>query len=151
MNHYLHPGQLFAADTPYVVTTILGSCVAVCLLDARSPVAGMNHFMLPYWSLNGSSSSRYGNVAIAQLIERVVALGADRASLKAKLFGGACVLGVPSKDGSHLGEHNVELARRLLEQEGIPVIAEDVGGTCGRKLVFDTASGSVFIKRIDRL
>lgn len=151
MRHYLHPGQLFATNTPSVVTTVLGSCVAVCLLDTRSPVAGMNHYMLPYWSMNGNASPRYGNVAIAQLLKHIVALGADKASLKAKLFGGACVLGTRDNVNSYLGDSNVELARRLLKQEGIPIIAEDVGGSCGRKLVFDTANGSVLVKMIDRL
>jgi hypothetical protein len=40
--YYLHTGQVFATDEPYAVTTILGSCVAVCLWDDRSQVAGRN-------------------------------------------------------------------------------------------------------------
>jgi chemotaxis protein CheD len=149
--YYLHPGQWFATNEPVEVTTILGSCVAVCLWDTRSQVAGINHYMLPYWSSSDQASPRFGNVAVEQLIKRVLALGAKRERLKAKLFGGACVLEAFTKINGDLGAKNVEVARHLLYQNGIPIIAEDVGGDFGRKLIFSTLGGAVRIKTIDRL
>ncbi|HZS08154.1 MAG TPA: chemotaxis protein CheD [Blastocatellia bacterium] len=146
--HYLHPGQVFATSEPYAVTTILGSCVAVCLWDARSQVAGINHYMLPLWSRSGHSSPRFGNVAMGQLIRKTLALGAEKECLRAKLFGGACVLAALGSVNSDLGAKNIELARQILNQEGIPVVAEDSGGDFGRKLIFNTVSGSVMVKKI---
>ena len=32
-SHFLYPGMLLAVDVPGTITTILGSCVAVCLWD----------------------------------------------------------------------------------------------------------------------
>src|SRR5260370_577160 len=80
---YLHPGQMFASTEPCVVTTILGSCVAICLWDPSTGVGGANHYLLPYQVREGQSSARFGNVAVRGLIEKVLALGAVTRNLQA--------------------------------------------------------------------
>ena len=146
---YLHAGQLHAAAAPTAITTVLGSCVAVCLWDRERGVGGVNHFLLPYFVAGGAASSpRFGNVAMARLVEGVVALGARRQNLQAKVFGGACVIDAFHGRGEHLGTKNVEVAVALLEREQIPVVAQDVGGRRGRKVIFHTDSGVALVKRI---
>jgi chemotaxis protein CheD len=141
---YLHPGQFFAAAQPTAVTTILGSCVAICLWDPSLGVGGINHYLLPHWAGGAESSPRFGNVAFSRLMERLRALGAQPQNLQAKVFGGACV--VEAFRGQHLGSKNVEVARRLLQEAGIPVVQEDVGGRKARKLVFHVDDGATAIK-----
>ena len=145
---YLHPGQLHASATACTITTILGSCVAVCLFDRVRGVGGANHYLLPYHAGHDQASPRFGNVAVQSLLDRVLALGAVRRDLEAKLFGGACVLDAFRNGDNHLGTKNVEAARALLHAEGIPVRAEDVGGRRGRKLVFHVDDGSALVKLI---
>ena len=60
---YLHPGQLVVSAAPCSVSTILGSCVAVCVWDEETGIGGMNHFLLPNFAGRGLSSARFGNVA----------------------------------------------------------------------------------------
>ncbi len=144
---YVLPGRLFVTAEPYVMTTILGSCVAVCLWDPTLPAGGINHFLLPHWAGPRQSSGRFGNLAMKRLIEKTLALGSRRRDLRAKIFGGAHVLDQPQDDGRHLGSRNVEVARRVLAREGIPIVAEDVGGTGGRKVIFHTVDGSVLLRR----
>jgi chemotaxis protein CheD len=144
---YLHAGQLAAFREPRAISTVLGSCVAVCLWDAATRVGGMNHFLLPHRAGAGETSPRFGNVAMGQLLDAVVRLGARFSHLQAKLFGGASVLG-GTRPGDTLGEQNVQLARSLLHAAGIPVVAEDTGGTRGRRLVFHTDDGLAFVKRL---
>ncbi|PYQ18463.1 MAG: hypothetical protein DMF79_14935 [Acidobacteria bacterium] len=104
---YLAPGRLYASAEAVQVTTILGSCVSVCLWDAQQRVGGINHFLLPE---GVPPSPRFGASATSLLIEEVLALGARRSRLRAKVFGGACVLEAFRK--SHpLGMRNVEVAR----------------------------------------
>jgi GGDEF domain-containing protein/chemotaxis receptor (MCP) glutamine deamidase CheD len=92
LSHYLYPGGIFAADPrPHRVTTVLGSCVSVCLWDRVRGVGGINHFLLPLWNGDGLPTPRYGNIAIAALIDRMLALGCSRENLRAKLFGGAAM------------------------------------------------------------
>jgi chemotaxis protein CheD len=142
---YLHAGQLAAPERPAAITTILGSCVAVCLWDSALRQGGMNHFLLPYWSGNGSASARFGNVAVDALIESLGRIGSRKGSLQAKLFGGACVIRAFTS-GERLGVKNVQLARKLLAGHGVPVVAEDVLGRRGRKLVFHTDDGAAWVK-----
>jgi chemotaxis protein CheD len=145
---YLHPGEIHASGHPARVTTILGSCVAVCLFDARRHVAGLNHFLLPSAPAASATSIRYGDVAIGVLIRRVLNLGATREGLTAKIFGGANVLHAFAEGSRHIGLANVDVARELLERNGIPLVAEDVGGTRGRKLVFSLPDGAAWVKGI---
>jgi chemotaxis protein CheD len=142
---YLAPGLLFASADAVQVTTILGSCVAVCLWDLEARVGGLNHFLLPH---GAPPSPRFGEHAVPLLLQRVLALGASRERLRAKLFGGACVLEA-FRAGSALGGRNVAVARELLAAERIPVAAEDVGGDRGRKVVFEVQTGSAWIRAID--
>lgn len=142
---YLQPGQLYASTQPSAVTTVLGSCVAICLWDAARGVGGMNHYLLPHWAGAGQGSPRFGNIAVAELVERLVALGAARGRLQAKVFGGACVLEAFQARQGHLGEKNAAVAFKRLEGLGIPVVSHDVGGRSGRKLIFHTDKGGAWI------
>ncbi len=148
-HHYLMAGGIFAQGTPHRVTTVLGSCVSVCLWDGMLSIGGINHYMLPFWNGEGLASPRYGNIAIAKLIERMQDLGAERRNLRAKVFGGGIVLNV-SNPFMNIGERNVQLAEDLLKNEGIPIVSADTGGHVGRKLIFETSSGTVLVKKLPR-
>jgi chemotaxis protein CheD len=93
-------------------------------------------------------SPRFADHATTLLLQRVLALGAEPSRLRAKLFGGACVLEV-LRASSALGARNVEVARERLSAEGIPVVAEDVGGDLGRKLIFEVQTGSAWVRAVD--
>jgi chemotaxis protein CheD len=143
---YLHPGQLFVTTAPTTVTTILGSCVAVCIWDPALGIGGINHYLLPMGFKTASAGLRYGNVAIEHLLEKLERAGTLRSNLRAKVFGGACVLDAMRGKGNHLGGKNVEIARSALADAGIPIVATDVGGDRGRKLIFHPHDGNALIK-----
>jgi chemotaxis protein CheD len=149
-NAYLHAGHMFVSGTPCRVSTILGSCVSVALFDPVAQVGGLNHFLLPQGPENTAPSARFGTIAVPWLIDALVAAGAQRRSLQAKLFGGACVLRAfkGPNSGTHLGQKNVEVARQILIDEGIPVAAEDVEGDRGRKLIFQTHDGAAWVRSL---
>ncbi|HSC59227.1 MAG TPA: chemotaxis protein CheD [Gemmatimonadales bacterium] len=145
---FVHTGDVFVSATSTVASTILGSCVAVCLWDARAGVGGINHFLLPWEVENGISSTRYGNVATRALIARLEALGSRRTQLLAKVFGGASVLDTATPAADALGARNVAFAERALAEAGIPIVSRDVGGTRGRKLYFRTDDGSAWVRKL---
>ncbi len=147
--HYLLAGSLFVHERPHLVTTVLGSCVSVCLWDSVLRHGGINHFMLPFWNGEGLASPKYGNIAIAKLIERFLDLGSDHRNLRAKVFGGGIVLNV-TNPFMNIGERNIELAMDMLKEERIPVISNDTGGTVGRKLIFNSGDGTVLVKKLTR-
>lgn len=141
---YLHAGQLAVASEPTAIATVLGSCVAVCLWDPGSRVGGVNHFLLPH-HVERERSPRFGTVAVPALVDAVVRAGASRTALVAKVFGGASVLGGIAHP-RRLGAENAALALHLLEEAGIRVLDQDVGGERGRKLVFVSDEGTAWVK-----
>jgi chemotaxis protein CheD len=145
---FLQPGQLHVASGPLAISTVLGSCVAVCLWDRDLQVGGMNHYLLPYHIQGPIDPWRYGAGAIDGLLAELERRGSWRARLRAKIFGGACVLEAFQGQARHLGERNVTLARERLAELGIAVDAEAVGGNRGRKVIFHTDDGSAWVKTL---
>lgn len=145
---YLHPGQTFAAAEPARISTIVGSCVAVFLRDARRRNIGLTHFLLPEHDGRGPASSRYGDVALKILLDKLLDLGSQRKDLLAKVYGGACLFeAFRSGAGEHLGTKNSSFALQWLEQHGIRVTETQVGGTRGRKIEID-ADGSASVREV---
>lgn len=142
---YLHAGQVHASAEPCSVVTVLGSCVAVCLFDRQAGAGGMNHFLLPNTTIR-EQSNRFGGFAMAHLLEQVLAAGANRGRLEAKIFGGACV--IDAFKTRNLGSENVEVAVKALQEAGIPVVEHDVGGQHGRKVVFHTDVGAAWVRKL---
>jgi len=147
--YYLYPSNIFASREIYYITTLLGSCVAVCLYDRRQQFGGMNHFMLPFWNGNGLASPKYGNIAIRQLIHKMENLGSQRADLIAKVFGGASVLDIDTTL-FNVGERNAEQAMAELANMDIKVIASSIKGERARKIIFNTFTGEVRQKYIEK-
>ena len=146
---YLHAGQIFVSVHPSVVTTILGSCVSVCLWDRVVGIGGINHYVMAVG--NGRRSGdvgRFGHLAIPRLIDGMIGVGSRKPDLVAKVFGGANVIGAIAGGKNHVGTKNVEQALAMLETEGIPVVAQDVGGSRGRKLIFNTQDGVARVRKL---
>lgn len=150
----IHPGEFYATREDTVISTVLGSCVAVGLFDASTGIGGLNHFMLPdAMSENGliaSPQARYGMYAMELLINELMKLGLRKADMKAKVFGGGSVLKAMNGAAARLPRSNVDFAFEYLAKESIPVLASDVGGWRGRKIFFFPRTGKVLLKRIGR-
>ncbi len=146
----IYPGEYYIS-TKDIISTVLGSCISVCIKDARTGIAGMNHFLLPgdvrSRDIFVSSSAKYGMFAMELLIGELVKRGADRKGMVAKVFGGAHVLNFRKTDGD-VPDSNIEFVLAYLSMERIPVISKDVGGNKGRKILFFTDTGKVLLKRI---
>lgn len=142
---YLHPGQFTVAIAPCTITTILGSCVAVCLYDPMARIGGLNHFLLPR-APDKSTSLRFGSVAVPRLIDAMVEYGAVRRRLQAKVIGGACVLDVYRDHPSHVGRQNVLAAVQALFEAAIPVVMTDIEGSRGRRVVFHAHTGDLVVR-----
>lgn len=137
-----------------MLSTVLGSCIAVCLRDERKRVGGINHFMLPMSAESaGQTPSRdamlYGDTAMEVLINALMRVGCDRRHLEAKVFGGAKIAAV--FDHSAIGERNAQFAMDFLAHEKIVVRSRDTGGSSPRRVLFEPWSGRVLVQHIDPL
>jgi chemotaxis receptor (MCP) glutamine deamidase CheD len=139
-------GDVTTSVKPVVLQTLLGSCVAVCLWDPVLCAGGMNHIMLPRGRL-GPDDSRYGAYSMEMLINGLMKLGCDRYRLVAKAFGGANVLaGLKHRS---TGDMNTAFVRKFLADEGIPLVAQRLGGTHGVQVRFSTDTGEVLVRAVD--
>ena len=146
------PGEFYATAEDEVIVTVLGSCVAACLLDPIAMVGGMNHFMLPLKQGEPDRdmffAARYGAAAMEYLINNLLHLGAQRDRIVAKAFGGGKVMRGMTTD---IGAKNVEFVREFLRNEDIPIWSEDMGGPFPRKVYFFPHTGQVLVKRMERI
>jgi len=113
-------------------------------------IGGATHYLLPSWDGTGVASARYGNVAVSTLVQKLLEAGANRAQLRAKVFGGGCLFHSKRETGAnkelHLGGRNVEIALEMLTKAHIPVVATVVGVDKGQRIVFCTDTGDAEIK-----
>lgn len=137
------PGECLVIDERgAAVSTLLGSCVAACIRDRNRGFGGLNHFLLP--GGDGSQSARYGVYAMEVLINQILARGALRSDLEAKVFGGGEV--IASSGGMTIGQRNAAFVRDYLKSEGIAILAEDLGGPSARRIYYFPDSGAVRVQ-----
>lgn len=127
-----------SSDPDVVLSTVLGSCVAVCLFDLQAQVGGMNHFLLAGGGTTDSDDLKYGVNAMELLINRLLRAGADRRMLQAKLFGGARMT-VHARD---IGQSNAVFALDFLAREGISCLSQSLGGDKARRVQFTPTTGA---------
>ena len=138
----LYPADIYVGRMPCTVTTVLGSCISVCLYDAVLHQGAINHFILPQWNGHDLATMKYGNMAIIRILGELLSLGSKYESIVAKVFGGAEVI-VKTPTSFHIGKRNAQITFEILNEFKIPVLVSDVGGNRGRKISFNTYTGEV--------
>jgi chemotaxis protein CheD len=142
-------GQYYVTNQPgEVLSTVLGSCIAVCVRDPKIGYGGMNHFLLPQAAssrLQGFSL-RYGVYSIERLINDILGHGGDRNRLEIKVFGGANVL----TGMARIGTRNADFVEDYLAREGLPIAAKDIRGDIARRIRYYPLTGRVLLSRISR-
>ena len=134
-----------------LVTVGLGSCVAIALHDAQAQVGGLAHVLLPSTGMSQDRTNRakFPSSAVPLLCERMQALGARAGRIRARIVGGASMFtSLLSATGLQIGERNVVATRVALEQAGIPIVAQDVGGDYGRSVYFSVHDGRLVVKSL---
>ncbi len=147
------PGEYYVTKHDEMITTVLGSCISVCIYEQSIGMGGMNHFMLP--SSNSMSDSedllsdsfRYGDVAMERMINDLLRNGADKRKIKFKAFGGGQII----KQMTSVGERNIRFLRKFMMLEGYKLDAQDLGGIHPRKVNFFPQEGRVLVKKLQHM
>lgn len=139
---WIFQGDFYVSARPDMfLTTVLGSCVAVCMRDPIAGCGGMNHFLLPDAEDRGEHDPglalRYGSYSIERLINAILSRGGRRERLEIKVFGGANVLG----GLSDVGSRNVDFIEHYFAKERLPIKAVDLRGNFPRKLRYFPTTG----------
>lgn len=132
-----------AQNSGVLITYALGSCIGICLYDAKIKLAALIHIMLPLNMETGRTTPmKYADSGIRETLKKMEERGAARSRITAKIAGGAKMFEI-SGSGSlgNIGSRNIESVHIALKREGIRLLAEDVGGKTARTLLFDAATG----------
>ncbi|MCB9496079.1 MAG: chemotaxis protein CheD [Fibrobacteria bacterium] len=140
------PGGIVLVQDGTNLIAVVGPGVAVCLWNEATQTACLAHFCQAAVYERVNATARFGNVAIPTAVE-MIRKSVVGGRLEAQIFGGAARV----EDGRESAEANIEMARRILAQRGVPVVSEDVGGEKGRKIVFQTTTGHVAVVKVHRL
>jgi chemotaxis protein CheD len=146
--YHLEPGYIFASDEPALISTVVGTCVAVCIYDRRLKSGGMNHYFFPRAGRRDKTTAQFGNVAIQALIRMMIGLGSRIEDMEAQIFGGGSRL---MNDSSCVGRKNLKIARKILKKRGIPVVSEDTGGIKGRRVIFHTGTNEAIVMKTHKI
>lgn len=141
----------FAPDS--LTTLGLGSCVGIAIRDPETKIGGLAHIMLPdSTAIRGSNNiPKFADTGIDELVSRMVAAGAVRRRLEAKIAGGATMFAFQSKsDLMRVGERNVAAVKQKLAQINIPILAEDTGNNYGRTVTFYPQTGEFVIRAVGK-
>ncbi len=146
---FLLPGEYHISRTKCEIATLLGSCVSVTLKHKSLPCGAMNHYLLDKATANDSDKGRYGDTSINTILWLMTKIDPNIANFEAGIYGGAAVVSHLSNGaGGDIGTRNIALAREFLRTHRIRVAHEDIGGTSGRRIYFDTETGKVRSKII---
>lgn len=149
-DYFVYPGQIQTGRHPCSIRTILGSCVAVTLVDRKARIIGLCHYLLDKALQGEKGGFRYGEIAIPALIEAMEAQGANTKAMEAQIFGGANLSANLASFHDEIGRANVEIARKSMEMLRIPVIHEDVGGQLGRNILLTSSDFGVVSNLIQK-
>jgi chemotaxis protein CheD len=145
---YLSPGHIYLSHEPAVVSTVVGSCVAVSLWDSKKEMGGMAHFLYPFTGDRHRATAQYGNVAVKYLVTMFLDLGVPQKNLRAQIFGGALM--APA-DCMKIAKENLQMARKILRTHRISIVSEDTGGNMGRKIVYNTHRNEAVVYKVNTL
>ena len=134
------PGFIVVTQEPTLICSVCGNGVVITLWDKAKKSGGMAHCIYP--SGDKRKATNYSaDVAVVQMLKKIFDLNARVADLDAQIIGGGSV-GNCARGRAH---KTVKVARKMLRKHGITVVSEDIGGSVGRKIIFDTHSGDIMV------
>ena len=147
--------QKISTSPSTLVTYALGSCVGIMLHDSSSHIGGMAHIMLPDSNLMkgqvGMNRMKFADTAIVNMLNAMIALGAIKSNITAKITGGANMFQVSDDfDIGSIGTRNVSSVKKVLKELNIPIVAEDTGEDFGRTVFFDLDTGAVRVQALGK-
>lgn len=154
---YLHPGEVFFSKKPYIVSTVLGSCLSITMFCSRTKFGGISHCQLPSFKEaiddcdDCSEPYKYVNCTIIKMLEKFEQLNIKNSEIEVKIFGGAEVLCSPNCSGKKsIGRQNIIIAEKMMKKNNLKIVTSDLGGKQGRKILFVSNNGEVFLHRMKK-
>jgi chemotaxis protein CheD len=140
--------EMKVESKPIELVTSVGSCVAICIYDSTNKCGGLAHIMLPNSAIAPQDfpPCKFADTAIPALANAVREISGKETRLSAKIAGGANIFKFENNNGPPIGAKNIAAVKTSLKDNKIRCVAEDVGGSYGRRINFNIRSGVVSIR-----
>ncbi|MBN2028918.1 chemotaxis protein CheD [bacterium] len=149
MERFIKMNEIVVAKSPYLIRTVVGSCIALCIWDGCCRIGGMGHIMLP--ESNGDSEAppgKYADIAVKKLVSIMVDEGSLLKRMQATCIGGASMFQNHQNAFESIGSKNYRTVKEELKNFGIPIVTEAVGGILGRRVEMNCANGAITISML---
>ncbi len=141
---YIQSGEIAVGSrSELLVSSPLGSCVAVMAYDAKTKICGMAHIMLPGKSQKGNPvhKNRYAADAIDDLLRKLHQAGIPNENIDICLAGGANVL---KKENDTLCIELAASVVQIIGEKKLKVRATSLGGYERRIASLDPETGIAY-------
>lgn len=152
---YLHPGEIVYSKTPVIVSTLLGSCISITMYCPINKFSAISHNLLPACrkckehTPTCKEPYKYVECTIIKMMEEFDKMKIRMEDIEIKVFGGADVLETLSLYKKNtVGNQNINSVISIFNKFNLKIMASDVGGIKGRKILFNTGTGEVFLNRM---
>jgi chemotaxis protein CheD len=147
---FLKPGELYIGKESAVISTILGSCLSITMFNARLGVGGICHALFPSdLKQTKGKEFHYVDRSVSYMLNKFEKMGIKKNEIEVKVFGGASIIDATYKKS--VGRANIEAALNIIKDKDLKVLTHDFGGTLGRKIIFNTHTGRVLLKKLERI
>lgn len=156
---HLKAGEIYIAEKPTLVATVLGSCISVTMFNNRFKIGAICHGALPVYNKNrygirenNNEPFKYVDFSISHMVSQLANYGIKTCEIEVKLFGGADMFSFDNKNENKLtvGQQNIQVALNTIKKENLRLLIADTGGKRGRKIFFYTHTGEVLLKRLKK-
>lgn len=149
MEKFVKMSEIYVTKSPYLIKTVVGSCIALCIWDSHCRIGGMGHIMLP--ESNGDPKAppgKYADIAVKSLISTMIDEGSSITNMLAACVGGASMFQNHQNKFEPVGKKNYRTVKKELMYFGIPIVTEAVGGISGRRVEMNCTSGAITISTL---
>jgi len=137
-------GQIAVGRAPTRMKAVLGSCIGLVLYHPRLKTGVMAHIVLPDSAGRSGMPGKFVDTAIPEMLRMLREVGTPNHGLTAKFTGGANMFG--SSGPLQSGEANAQAVLESLRSSGARMVGHEVGGSKGRRVIFDCGSGVMTIE-----
>lgn len=153
---YLNPGENHFTNKPKLIKTVLGSCISVIIYHRASKYSAVTHSVMPEKNCQEAScfccEPKFVDCSIRMVLTKFDELRIKRNELESKLFGGSEIHNFKTNSRMEsIGTQNLKTAKRILFENKIPIVASDIGGLNGRKIIYNSATIEVFVKKLNNI
>ena len=148
----LRPGDFHFGRGNTRISTLLGSCVSLTLWHARMRIGGMCHYMMAERDQRTEPAGhepdgRYATEAFALFLRHIEKAATRPSEYQAKLFGGGNMfIEQQTLNTMNVAIKNIKAAWQLTQHLGLTIKAHHLGHAGHRSLIFELASGNVWVR-----